>query len=69
MPKTPFEIRLDLLTMATNILTQHACAKNEEILENAKLAQNMHKTVTLRSMPTTDEIVIEAQKLNTFVSK
>ena len=47
--KTPYEIRLDLIREAREIL--QARAKHPE------------------DMPTTDEIVAEAERLNEFVSK
>lgn len=50
MTKSPFEIRLDLLTEARLIL-QAQC-----------------KAIGAR-MPTTEEIINEAEKLNRFVSK
>lgn len=47
--KTPYEIRLDLVREAREIL--QARAKNPE------------------DMPTTEEVLQEAERLNTFVSK
>lgn len=47
--KTPYEIRLDLVREAKEIL--QARAKNPE------------------DMPTTDEVIAEAERLNEFVSK
>ena len=47
--KTPYEIRLDLVHEAREIL--QARAKNPE------------------DMPTTEEVLQEAERLNTFVSK
>jgi hypothetical protein len=47
--KTPYEIRLDLVREAKEIL--QARAKNPE------------------DMPTTEEVLQEAERLNTFVSK
>jgi hypothetical protein len=47
--KTPYEIRLDLVREAKEIL--QAKAKNPE------------------DMPTTEEVIQEAEKLNEFVSK
>ena len=49
MSKTPYEIRLDLVKEAKEIL--QAKAKNPE------------------DMPTTDEVLKEAERLNEFVSK
>lgn len=47
--KTPYEIRLDLVREAKDIL--QARAKNPE------------------DMPTTEEVLLEAERLNEFVSK
>ena len=47
--KTPYEIRLDLVREAKEIL--QARAKNPE------------------DMPSTDEVIAEAERLNEFVSK
>lgn len=47
--KTPYEIRLDLVREAKDIL--QARAKNHE------------------DMPTTEDVIKEAEKLNDFVSK
>jgi hypothetical protein len=53
--KTPYEIRLELLQLA------------QLILENQHVAKG---TLTAgKTSPTTEEIVIEAEKLNGFVSK
>lgn len=49
MSKTPYEIRLDLVKEAREIL--QAKAKNPE------------------DMPTTSDVIAEAEKLNQFVSK
>lgn len=49
MSKTPYEIRLDLVKEAREIL--QAKAKNSE------------------EMPSTEQVIAEAEKLNQFVSK
>jgi hypothetical protein len=55
--KTPYEIRLELLQLAQQILqSQH----------NAKGVANGNNLITA---PTSDEIIAEADKLNQFVSK
>lgn len=56
-PKTPYEIRFDLLQLAFDILI----AKH-----NADGVKNANNVTTA---PTTEEIVKEADKLNQFVSK
>jgi len=55
--KTPYEIRLELLQLAQNILhAQH----------NARGVLNGNNVSTA---PTTEEVMAEAEKLNGFVSK
>jgi hypothetical protein len=55
--KTPYEIRLELLQLAQSILqAQH----------NARGVQNGNNVTTA---PTTEEVMAEAEKLNSFVSK
>jgi hypothetical protein len=56
-PKTPYEIRLDLLQLAFDVLM----AKH-----NAKGVENGNNVTT---SPTTEEVIAEADKLNQFVSK
>jgi len=56
-PKTPYEIRLDLLQLAFDILI----AKH-----NAAGVSNGNNVTT---SPTTEEVIAEADKLNQFVSK
>lgn len=55
--KTPYEIRLELLQLAQIILHQKHLAKGVSNGNNVTTA------------PTTEEIIAEADKLNTFVSK
>lgn len=52
--KTPYEIRLDLLVLARNILQSQYESQNER---------------TGITAPTSEEILAEAEKLNAFVSK
>lgn len=56
-PKTPYEIRLDLLQLAFDVLI----AKH-----NAVGVGNGNNVTT---SPTTEEVIAEADKLNQFVSK
>lgn len=55
--KTPYEIRLEILQLAQTILHQQ---------HNAKGVANGNNVTTA---PTTEEIVVEADKLNAFISK
>ncbi len=55
--KTPYEIRLDLLQLAFDILSaKHAADGNK----------NGNNTST---SPTTEEVLAEAEKMNAFISK
>lgn len=56
-PKTPYEIRLELLQLAQVVL--HEKHKAEGV-------KNGDNTVT---SPTTEEIIAEAEKMNAFISK
>jgi hypothetical protein len=55
--KTPYEIRLELLQLAFEILVK----KHE-----AATASDIRRTMTF---PTTEEVIAEAEKLNGFISK
>ena len=55
--KTPYEIRLDLLQLAFDVLvTRHAAIG----------VANGNNTTTA---PTTEEVIQEAEKMNAFISK
>lgn len=54
-PKTPYEIRLELLQLAQTILQSQYDAKAISIPG--------------RSSPSTEEIIVEAEKMNLFISK
>lgn len=53
--KTPYEIRLELLQLA------------QTILHNKWIADPRHESV--KTAATSEEIIVEAEKLNAFVSK
>lgn len=56
-PKTPYEIRLELLQLAFDVLT----AKHQAIgVENGN---------NVTTSPTTEDVIAEADKMNAFVSK
>lgn len=56
-PKTPYEIRLELLQLAFDVLS----AKHR-----AAGVQNGNNVTT---SPTTEEVIAEAEKMNHFISK
>lgn len=55
--KTPYEIRLDLLQLAFDIL------KTEHIAAGVKNGNNVSTS------PTTEQVIAEAEKMNMFISK
>lgn len=56
-PRTPYEIRLELLQLAFDILA----AKHKA----AGVSNGRNETTS----PSTEEVIVEAEKMNTFVSK
>ncbi len=57
-PRTPYEVRLELLQLSFQLLLEQHRAK---AVANGQTAAD--------SAPTTDDIVAEADKMNFFVSK
>ena len=77
MSKTPYEIRLELLKMAKEMLEQDYFAKREALQNewNVKvgIAERFNTDVppfpTLPDVPTEQEVIIKASALNEFISK
>ena len=73
---TPFEIRLELLKMAKEMLTEEYYGKRDQIsqdwqvkVESAKIhGQAIPEHPTLPPYPTENEVIAKAQSLNGFVS-
>jgi hypothetical protein len=73
---TPFEIRLELLKMAKEMLTEEYYGKRDQIsqdwqvkVESAKIhGQAIPEHPTLPPYPTETEVITKAQSLNGFVS-
>ncbi len=61
--KTPYEIRLELLQLAQDVLSKQHYARA------AANATDSDKTFPVTSAPTTEEIIAEAEKMNNFISK
>ncbi len=57
--KTPYEIRLDLLQLAFNILIE----------KHKAAAVDTHNGIRILTAPTTEEVIAEADKMNGFISK
>lgn len=60
--RTPYEIRLELLQLAWNIL--HA---RHEAIGHERAASN-GGTILITTSPTTEEVIVEAEKMNSFIS-
>jgi hypothetical protein len=56
-PKTPYEIRLDLLQLSFDILQSQHSARAAEKGEKAPI-----------SAPAVEEVITEAEKMNKFIS-
>jgi hypothetical protein len=79
MSKTPYEIRLELLKLATEILQTPVHQKRadlmNEYMSDRECHQAQHEPASrpefpnLPDYPTTADIIAEADKLNQFVSK
>ena len=77
MSMTPYEIRLELLKMAKDMLTDDYHAKRDSLqqqwhtqVDAAKIAGTQSPDFpALPAFPTEDEIVKKAESLNQFVSQ
>jgi hypothetical protein len=74
MSKTPYEIRLELLKLANEILVTPVYQKRDALREEyiSKLTDHNRTEVpfpTMPDFPTTDSIISEAERLNKFVSQ
>ena len=73
---TPFEIRLELLKMAKELLMEHYVSEKERLsnewqvkVESAKLnGQAIPEHPAFPNYPTENDIITKAQSLNGFVS-
>lgn len=73
MSKTPFEIRLELLTLAKEILQAPIYEKRSQLADeyHSKLTDANRETrpfPTMPDFPSTTDIVAKAEELNRFVS-
>jgi hypothetical protein len=69
MIKTPYEIRLELLKMAQDQLTQRYYQKFEIVRRNADIAEAPLPLTEVPEFPSTKEILQEADLLKTFIDK
>lgn len=74
---TPYEIRLELLKMAKDMVTEDFYSKREQISnqwniqveEDRKSGKELTALPELPSYPSEDEIITKAVKLNSFISQ
>lgn len=74
MSKTPYEIRLELLKLANEILVTPIFQRREALMSeyHSKITDENRNSIsfpTLPEFPTTDTIVSEAERLNKFISQ
>lgn len=74
MSKTPYEVRLELLKLANEILTTPVFQQREALREefHSKLTDANRGTTsfpTLPDFPSVNDIVAKAEELNRFVSQ
>jgi hypothetical protein len=72
MNKTPYEIRLDILKLANEVLATPVHHKSQSLIQEYHAMISSNKDVSfpeLPSFPTTEDILAEAEKLNKFVSQ
>jgi|688.fasta_scaffold466536_1 hypothetical protein len=71
MSKTPYEIRLDLLKLAAEILQVPVHEKRGTLINEWHCVKEQNPSTphpTLPDFPSTNDIIAEAEKLNKFVS-
>jgi hypothetical protein len=71
MSKTPFEIRLQLLEMAKDLLQQEYYIKKDIAMASWHAKLDSDKSVPspqIGEFPTEEQIIEKAKKLNAFVS-
>lgn len=72
MSKTPYELRVELLKLANEICVTPIFQKRDALMQeyHSRLSQN--QTVVfpaLPDFPSTETIIAEAERLNSFVSQ
>lgn len=69
MSKTPYEIRLELLKMAQDQVTQRYYQKMDNIRHNETMGRSLPPLNEVPEFPSTQEVLVEAEILKTFVDK
>lgn len=70
MGRTPYEIRLEVLKLAKDVLELPVMQKREALVDEYH-SNREGKTIDypkLPALPTTEQIIAEAEKLNNFIS-
>jgi hypothetical protein len=69
-PRTPYEIRLELLQLSFEILSgQHQARAASEAKNRWESNTTQGVNIFVDTAPTTEQVIAEAEKMNTFVSK
>lgn len=69
MSKTPYEIRLELLKMAQDQVTQRYYQKIDNLRHNASIKNDPLPLNEVPQFPSSQDILVEAEVLKTFVDK
>jgi hypothetical protein len=69
MSKTPYEIRLELLKMAQDQVTQRYYQKMDNLRYNSSIKNDPLPLNEVPQFPSPQEILLEAEVLKTFVDK
>jgi hypothetical protein len=71
MAKTPYEIRLELLKLAKDILTEPIVSTRDNLMQQYYIERQPNdnaKLPTLPDYPSSVDVIKEAEKLNAFIS-
>lgn len=71
MSLNPYEIRLEILKLAQSTLTEKAHSIRQSLMDKYFGEKEINPSVAfpdLPKMPTTEDVIAEAKKLNDFVS-
>lgn len=71
MSLNPYELRLELLKLAQSTLNEQSYNNRQALMEKYHIDKEYGSQTSfpnLPKMPTTEEIIAEAKKLNDFVS-
>lgn len=70
--KTPYEIRLELLKLAKDIIFEPIYNKRDALIQEFHASHDSDQNATfptLPELPSTDQVIEEAEKLNEFISR